>query len=91
MELIWTKHATERQQEWEKRKGITRQDVETVVESPEQIVPDDPPIEIAQSHHADGLLRVPFVDDDQQRRLITVYWTSQVKRYWQESTHADSL
>lgn len=91
MELIWTKHATARQQEWEQRKGITRQDVETVIQSPEQIVPDDPPVEIAQSRYDDGLLRVPFVDDDQQRRLITVYWTSQVKRYWQEDNHADPL
>ncbi|MCG9886169.1 MAG: DUF4258 domain-containing protein [Cyanobacteria bacterium] len=91
MELFWTKHAAERQQQWEQRKGITRGEVEVVAKSPEQIVPDDPPVEIAQSRYKEGLLRVPFVDDIDQRRLITIYWTSQVKRYWRGDNHADSL
>ncbi|GAB4349462.1 MAG: hypothetical protein Fur0042_16820 [Cyanophyceae cyanobacterium] len=91
MKLIWTKHATERQQEWEQRKGIQRSDVEAVAQSPEQIVPDDPPVEIAQSRYAEGLLRIPFVDEADQRRLVTVYWTSQVKRYWRGEDRADSL
>jgi len=29
--IIWTKHAEERQKEWEIKLGITRQDVENVL------------------------------------------------------------
>ncbi len=38
MEVVWTTHAHERQVEWEKKRGITREDVESLVKSPEQIV-----------------------------------------------------
>lgn len=41
MKVIWTKHAEERQKEWEKKLGITKQSVEDLVNSPEQIVPGD--------------------------------------------------
>jgi len=36
--------------------------VETVVAVPEQIVPGDLGIQVAQSRWQDGLLRIPFVD-----------------------------
>jgi hypothetical protein len=41
VEIIWTTHAHERQAEWEKKRGITREDVERVVTDPEQTVPGD--------------------------------------------------
>jgi len=36
LKVFWTKHARERQMQWEKKKGITRKDVEDVVMTPEQ-------------------------------------------------------
>jgi hypothetical protein len=37
VEIVWTKHAEERQKEWEIKLGITRQNVENVLMFPEQI------------------------------------------------------
>ena len=39
MKVIWTKHAEDRQKVWEKKTGITKQEVEYIVRVPEQIVP----------------------------------------------------
>lgn len=41
MKVIWTKHAEDRQKEWEKKLGIIREEVEDLVSNPEQIVPGD--------------------------------------------------
>lgn len=41
MKIVWTKHAEERQQEWERKLGFSRQDVEDLLTQPEQIVPGD--------------------------------------------------
>ena len=41
MEIIWTKHAEERQKEWEKILGVTRQEVENLASYPEQIIHGD--------------------------------------------------
>jgi len=60
MKIIWTKHTEERQKEWEKKLGITRQKVEELIYSPDQIVPGDINILVAQSKFLNGLLRVPF-------------------------------
>lgn len=39
MNIIWTKHGEDRQQQWQqKRSDITRETVETVLSYPEQIV-----------------------------------------------------
>jgi hypothetical protein len=80
--IVWTKHARERQMEWEKRLGLTCQEVELVARNPEQIVPGDQSTLVAQSRKGQGLIRVPFVEIQGERKLLTVYWTSQVKRYW---------
>ena len=49
MKVIWTKHAEERQKEWEKILAITRQEVEDLVRKPEQVVPGDMGVLVAQT------------------------------------------
>lgn len=40
-EIIWTHHAEARQKEWERKKRVTRSQIEKVINEPEQIVPGD--------------------------------------------------
>jgi hypothetical protein len=84
MKIIWTKHAEDRQKEWEKKLEITRREVENVLKNPEQIVPGDQTILVAQSRRGNGLLRVPFEEGKEGRKAVTVYWTSKVDKYWKE-------
>jgi hypothetical protein len=84
MKIIWTKHAEDRQKEWEKKLGITRQKVENLMQSPEQIVPGDMNIFVAQSKSLNGLLRAPFIEVEGDRKIVTVYWTSKVEKYWKK-------
>jgi hypothetical protein len=84
MEIIWTRHAGERQWEWGRRLGITRQEVEAMLRHPEQVVPGDRDIRVAQARRGQGLMRVPFLDVGGDRRILTVYWTSKVEKYWKE-------
>ncbi len=91
MEIRWTKHAEGRQKEWAKKRGITRQEVETLLMNPEQIVPGDQEALVAQVKRKGGLLRVPFVETEGKRKILTVYWTSRVKKYWKEEENADSI
>ena len=84
MRIIWTRHAEERQKEWEKKLGITRGEVEDVLRNPEQIVPGDREASVAQSRRGNGLLRAPFVEIAGTRKVLTVYWTSKVEKYWKE-------
>jgi hypothetical protein len=81
--IIWTRHAEERQTEWEKRMRITRDEVESLIRSPAQVVSGDMGILVAQGRTRDGLLRVPFVRTEDSLRIITVYWTSRIERYWE--------
>jgi hypothetical protein len=83
MEIVWTGHAQERQQQWEQRLGITKQQIEAILIEPEQIVIEED-VAIAQSRYGNGLLRVVFVKIGATHRILTVYWTNQVRRYWQE-------
>jgi hypothetical protein len=85
MEIVWTLHAEERQRQWEQRLSITRQEVETVLRDPEQVVPDDEGVLVTQSRRGNGLLRVAFVQIGSTQRILTLYWTNQVSRYWQET------
>jgi len=39
---------------------------------------------VAQAKTRNGLLRVPFVEIEGNRKVLTVYWTSKVERYWKE-------
>jgi hypothetical protein len=50
--IIWTRHSEERQKEWQKKLGITRQEVEQMLTSPEQIVSGDQGAWVAQSRKA---------------------------------------
>ena len=84
MKVIWTRHARERQRQWQKKLGITRQEVEQVVRRPEQVVPGDRGTLVAQARRGKGLLRVPFVEVEGKRKVLTVYWTSRVEKYWEE-------
>ena len=91
MRIVWTRHAQERQQEWEKKRGVTRQEVEDVLKDPEQIVPGDRDVLVAQARRGEGLLRVPFVELEGKRRVLTVYWTSRVEKYWRGVPDANAL
>jgi hypothetical protein len=84
MKIVWTKHAEDRQKEWEKKLEITRQEVENIIRCPEQIVPGDQHTLVAQSRRGNGLLRVAFGDIGDKRKILTLYWTSKVQKYWKE-------
>ena len=85
VKIKWTRHAEERQREWEKKLGITRQEVEDVVMNPEQIAPGDRDALVAQKKRGRGLLRVLFIETERELSTLTVYWTSKVGKYWRES------
>ena len=82
MEIIWTKHAEERLKEWQKKLDISRQEVEDLVRSPEQVVPGDMMALVAQKKRQNGLLRAPFMISGDARKILTLYWTSKIERYW---------
>jgi hypothetical protein len=84
MECLWRRHAEERQQEWQTKLGVTREEVEEDLRHPEQIVAGDQSALIAQSLRDDGLLRVPFLSVGEDRTILTVYWTSRIGRYWKD-------
>lgn len=83
--ITWTRHAEERQREWERRLSITRQEVEALLLNPEQLVPGDRGTLIAQKRRGAGLIRAPFIEVEGRRKILTVYWTSRVERYWREA------
>ncbi len=91
MKVIWTRHAEERQKEWEKKRGITRQEIEALVLNPDQIVAGDRNVSVAQGLRDAGLLRVAFVEAADGRKVLTVYWTSRVEKYWTGGRNADPL
>ena len=83
MKVIWTEHAEHRLLEWSNNRGITRKQVEAVVISPEQNVAGHAGLQVAQSRMDHGLLRVPFFEVEGGRKIVTVYWTSHISRYWE--------
>ena len=82
MKIIWTKHAKKRQNEWERKKGIIPEVIEEVLSKPDQIVKGDGEILIAQSRKQNGLLRVLFLNLKGGKKIITIYWTSKIEKYW---------
>lgn len=84
MRIIWTGHASDRQREWQKKRGVTQSEVEALLQNPEQVVPGDRKIRIAQGRRKNGLLRVAFIDTEGVRKIVTMYWTSKIAKYWQE-------
>ena len=69
MGVVWTRYAEERQQEWEKRLGITRREVEDFLCNPEQVVPGDRNALVTQVRRGRGVLRVPYQDRKRQENL----------------------
>jgi len=53
--------------------------------NPEQIVPGDLEALVAQTRNRGGLIRVPFLEKDTEIKLLTVYWTSKIEKYWRET------
>jgi hypothetical protein len=84
MKVIWTKHAEERQKDWEKKLGITREEVEVLVNNPEQIVRGDMDIVVAQTRTRNGLLRVPCIETGGIRKIVTLYWMGKTEKYWRQ-------
>ena len=58
--------------------------MEDVARNPEQVVPGHEGLSVAQFRIQSGLLRVVFFDIEDNRIIVTVYWTSQTRRYWEE-------
>jgi hypothetical protein len=83
--IIWTHHAEARQKEWERKKGVTRSQIEKVIIEPEQIVPGDMGVMVAQSRIWGGLIRVPFFEKENEIKILTLYWTSKFEKYWKEN------
>jgi len=54
--------------------------------SPQQTMVEDD-VMVAHSQRGNGLLRVVFVEIGNTKRILTLYWTNQVKRYWQEESN----
>ena len=84
MDIIWTEHARDRQKEWHKKLGITDEEIEELLRNPAQVVPGDRDVMVAQARRGNGLLWVPFVDLEGNRKVVTLYWTSRVEKYWKE-------
>jgi hypothetical protein len=55
------------------------------LQQPQQVVAEGEVL-VAQSQRGKGLLRVVFVEIGNTKRILTLYWTNQVKRYWQEES-----
>lgn len=82
MEIVWTQHARERLNQWSEKRGVTREEVEQVVEEPDQVVSGRGDALVAQSRRGPGLLRIPYVEEGEERILLTLYWTSKTDKYW---------
>ena len=48
VKIVWTRHAEERQREWEKKLQITRDEVESLLTKPAQVLDGDMGILVAQ-------------------------------------------
>ncbi|GBF81788.1 DUF4258 domain-containing protein [Aphanothece sacrum] len=86
MEIVWTHHAEERQKQWQSKLGITREEVENVLNNPQQIIIENE-VFVAQAKKGNGLLRIVFVNIGNSKRILTLYWTNQINRYWQENNY----
>ena len=84
MRIIWAEHVRERQKERFLSHAVSLSDVEIVVRTPEQTVAGEFGVVVAQSRLLGGLLRVPFVNIEGSRRIVTLHWTSKLSRYWRE-------
>lgn len=65
--------------------------MEDALRDPEQTVAGYRDTLVAQSRWAGGLLRVLFVKVEEGRKILTLYWTSKVGRYWEANDDADTI
>ena len=83
MNITWTKHAQIRQKEWQKKIGVTKQEVEEILRNSGQVVHGDLNIgstgENLKRLDARAIFRGELRSED-----IAVYWTSKVEQYWRE-------
>ncbi len=74
-------------------RALDRDEIIAVVRAPEQIIyaEDRPPVAQSRVRYKGKqfLWRVPFNQVGNTRWVITVYRTSQIKRYWQEEIDED--
>jgi len=91
MKIVWTKHAEERQREWERKNGITRSEIEDLLKSPQQVVSGDMDVLVAQSKREKGLLRVAYKDIEYGKKILTIYWTTKTEKYWKEKDNEDKV
>ncbi len=82
MNIIWTKHAQERLAQWQQKLKILKQDIENIVLNPQQIVEGDLGTSVAQSKFENGLIRVVFTKDSGNLKVLTLYYTSKIDKYW---------
>jgi len=71
--------------------GISCEQVENTLKNPEQIVAGYRDALVTQTRWKDGLLRVPFVETEEGRKIVTIYWTSKVEKYWEVRKSAGSI
>ncbi|MCU0290220.1 MAG: hypothetical protein MUF15_28025 [Acidobacteria bacterium] len=64
---------------WDKKRRS-----ENLVMNPEQIVPGHMDVLVAQGKMYNGLLRIPFKEIENNRKVLTIYWTSKIEKYWEE-------
>jgi hypothetical protein len=84
--IVWTRHAEERLAQWSSRFSINKEDVKNLISKPSQLIFEDDVI-VTQSKLGNGLLRIVFVEIGSTYRILTLYWTNQVKRYWREDSY----
>jgi hypothetical protein len=81
--IRWSQHALQTL----KDRGIDRLEAETTIETPDKIIPGRRPREILVRRYSDPLLQremalcVLIEETDDERVVITLYKTSQIKKY----------
>ena len=85
MNIEYTKHAEENLID----RKIPKNLVEETLKHPQQIVRNHGNRKIAQSiyrrDNKDFLLRVVYEQGSEGWVVITIYWTTKIKKYWEES------
>jgi len=64
--------------------GITKEIVENVLENPAQVVAGDMNTLVAQKRWGKGLLRIVFTSSGDEKKIITFYYTTKIKKYLKE-------
>jgi hypothetical protein len=71
-----------------KERDISIKVVEEIISKPEQVVPDEKGLKVAQNKYMqknkEYLIRVVFREEEATRIGITAYVTSKVKKYWRQ-------